>query len=60
MSVLQNAIIACWVVFLAFWAVTAFTTKRTVPLQIELSRQFRSTIYDLARPTVPERPGLWG
>lgn len=33
MSVLQNAIIACWVVFLAFWAVTAFTTKRTVQTQ---------------------------
>ncbi len=33
MSVLQNAIIACWVVFVAFWAMAAFTTKRTVQTQ---------------------------
>lgn len=30
MSFLQNAIVGCWVVFFAFWALTALRTKRTV------------------------------
>jgi protein-S-isoprenylcysteine O-methyltransferase Ste14 len=29
-SLLQNAIDACWLLFLAFWAITALRTKRTV------------------------------
>ncbi len=30
MSLLQNAIVGCWIVFFAFWAITALRTKRTV------------------------------
>jgi protein-S-isoprenylcysteine O-methyltransferase Ste14 len=29
-SLLQNAIVGCWIVFLGFWAITALRTKRTV------------------------------
>ncbi len=30
MSLLQNAIVGCWVAFFAFWAIRALRTKRTV------------------------------
>lgn len=30
MSLMQNAIAGCWIVFLVFWAITALRTKRTV------------------------------
>lgn len=33
MSLMQNAIVGCWVVFVAFWALTALRTKRTVHRQ---------------------------
>ncbi len=33
MSLLQNAVVACWIAFLAFWAITAPRTKRTVQTQ---------------------------
>jgi len=38
MSFLQSAIVGCWIVFLAFWAVTALRTKRTVETQDLASR----------------------
>lgn len=39
MSLLESAIVACWIVFLAFWAVTALSTKRT-----EEDQSFRSRL----------------
>lgn len=39
MSFAQNVIVACWIVFVAFWAVAALRTKRTVhtqPLSLRL------------------------
>jgi protein-S-isoprenylcysteine O-methyltransferase Ste14 len=33
MPLMQNAIIGCWIVFVAFWAITALRTKRTVERQ---------------------------
>lgn len=38
MSLLQNAIVGCWVVFIAFWAIAALRTKRTVETQAWRSR----------------------
>lgn len=35
---MQNAIVACWIVFFAFWAITALRTKRTVQTQGLASR----------------------
>jgi protein-S-isoprenylcysteine O-methyltransferase Ste14 len=32
-ALLQSGVLACWVVFLAFWAINAFATKRTVQAQ---------------------------
>ena len=33
MHVIESAIVGCWIVFGAFWAVTALQTKRTVERQ---------------------------
>jgi protein-S-isoprenylcysteine O-methyltransferase Ste14 len=33
MSLAMNAIVACWLAFLAFWGITALRTKRTVERQ---------------------------
>jgi protein-S-isoprenylcysteine O-methyltransferase Ste14 len=33
MAFLQDAIVGCWLVFLAFWAITALRTKRTVEMR---------------------------
>jgi protein-S-isoprenylcysteine O-methyltransferase Ste14 len=38
MSLMQNAIVGCWLAFLAFWAITALRTKRTVQTQDLASR----------------------
>jgi protein-S-isoprenylcysteine O-methyltransferase Ste14 len=35
---MQNAIVGCWIVFVAFWAITALRTKRTVEAQGLASR----------------------
>lgn len=35
---MQNAMVTCWIVFLAFWAITALRTKRTVETQGVASR----------------------
>lgn len=35
---MENAIVGCWIVFIAFWAVTALRTKRTVETQSLASR----------------------
>jgi len=38
MSAIEHAIVGCWIVFGAFWAVTALRTKRTVERQEMSSR----------------------
>jgi protein-S-isoprenylcysteine O-methyltransferase Ste14 len=37
-SLLQGMVVACWLVFLAFWGITALRTKRTVQTQPIASR----------------------
>jgi protein-S-isoprenylcysteine O-methyltransferase Ste14 len=43
MQVVQDAIVGCWIVFIAFWAVTALGTKRTVERQ-SLSARLQHSI----------------
>jgi protein-S-isoprenylcysteine O-methyltransferase Ste14 len=38
MQLIEDAIVACWIVFVVFWAVTALRTKRTVERQDMSSR----------------------
>lgn len=42
MSLIENAIIGCWLVFVAFWAITAVRTKRTVESQGASARLLHS------------------
>jgi protein-S-isoprenylcysteine O-methyltransferase Ste14 len=50
MSLLQNAVVGCWIAFVAFWVVTAFTTKRTVHAQSLAARLVHS---------IPVFAGCW-
>jgi protein-S-isoprenylcysteine O-methyltransferase Ste14 len=43
MSLIENAIVGCWIVFGAFWAITALGTKRTVERQ-DMSSRLSHTI----------------
>jgi protein-S-isoprenylcysteine O-methyltransferase Ste14 len=47
---IEDAILACWLVFLAFWAVTALSTKRTLEAQPLASRLTH---------TIPVFAGVW-
>ncbi|HEY1356501.1 MAG TPA: isoprenylcysteine carboxylmethyltransferase family protein [Solirubrobacterales bacterium] len=50
MRMIEDAIVACWVVFVAFWAVTALRTKRTVE---------RQGISDRLTHSLPIFAGAW-
>src|SRR5881275_3061754 len=45
---LRNFIIACWVVFAAYWAATAASTKRSVERQSWASRSWHLLLLGLA------------